>query len=262
MDYLLGKKDVCMHSIQTVGRCWKAILALLCPLSGYNSTLKAQECLNGVAWVVSIQGRALLKSVDEPQWRVVRQGERICPGDQLRVTANSRAGLVLHNDSLLRLAENSELLFSAPTAEGNIYLDLLKGISHILSRIRHSFQINTPYINAYVEGTEFTVASGPSGAQVTVLEGQVVARIHYEQTIEPTQVAGFNQYFDDKGGSEVEQFGLGMDTKFENGVSVGIEFVRRDLVIPIINADVSFESSDEKLTRSYLYWPVIDRLGI
>jgi ferric-dicitrate binding protein FerR (iron transport regulator) len=165
-----------MHDIQTVGRCWKAILALLCLLSGYNSTLKAQECLNGVAWVVSIQGRALLKSVDEPQWRVVRQGERICPGDQLRVTANSRAGLVLHNDSLLRLAENSELLFSAPTAEGNIYLDLLKGISHILSRIRHSFQINTPYINAYVEGTEFTVASGPSGAQVTVLEGQVVAR--------------------------------------------------------------------------------------
>ncbi|MGD8910602.1 MAG: FecR domain-containing protein, partial [Chromatiales bacterium] len=106
----------------------------------------------------------------------MRQGEHFCPKDRLRVSRNSRAGLVLHNDSLLRLHENSSVRFSAPTEKGNTFLELLIGIGHFISRLRQPFLVNTPFINAYIEGTEFTVESGPDGARVTVLEGQVVAR--------------------------------------------------------------------------------------
>ncbi|MCU7921056.1 MAG: TonB-dependent receptor [Candidatus Thiodiazotropha sp. (ex Epidulcina cf. delphinae)] len=139
--------------------------------------LAARECAESVAWAASIQGRVELKSLSEPHWRAVRQGDRFCPGDRLRVSPNGRAGLILHNESLLRLAENSNVRFSAPSEEGTtFFLDLRNGIAHIISRIRHSLQVNTPYVNAHTEGTEFTVESGSDGALVTVLEGQAIAR--------------------------------------------------------------------------------------
>jgi Flp pilus assembly protein TadD len=83
---------------------------------------------------------------------------------------------MLNNESLLRLAENSSVHFIASNNEGTAFLELLNGIAHIISRFRHSFQIKTPYLNAYIEGTEFTVDSGSDSAGVTVLEGQVIAR--------------------------------------------------------------------------------------
>jgi len=92
------------------------------------------------------------------------------------VSTNGRAGLILYDESLLRLAENSNVRFSAPSEEGSTLLELLHGITHIISRTRHSFQVDTPYVNAYIEGTEFTVESASDHALVTVLEGRVIAR--------------------------------------------------------------------------------------
>jgi tetratricopeptide (TPR) repeat protein len=106
------------------------------------------------------------------------------------VGRNSRAGLILHNDGLLRLAENSNVRFNAPTEEGNFFLDLLNGIAHIISRFRQPYQVNTPYINAHVEGTEFTIESHPDSARVTLLEGKVVAYNEYgEVTVTDGQQA-------------------------------------------------------------------------
>jgi tetratricopeptide (TPR) repeat protein len=132
-----------------------------------------------VAWAVSIQGLVELKSANETHWRAVRQGDHFCPGDNLRVGRNSRAGLILHNEGLLRLADNSNVRFNAPTEEGNFLIDLFNGVGHIISRFHRPYQVNTPFINAHVEGTEFTIESHPDSARVTVLEGQVVAYNEY-----------------------------------------------------------------------------------
>jgi ferric-dicitrate binding protein FerR (iron transport regulator) len=91
------------------------------------------------------------------------------------VGANSRAGLTLNDDTLLRLAENSSVRISAPKQNGTSWLHLLQGIAHFISRVRHRFQVNTPYVNASVEGTEFTVHASEEGGGVTVLEGRVRA---------------------------------------------------------------------------------------
>jgi tetratricopeptide (TPR) repeat protein len=142
---------------------------------GLTQTLSASECATPVAQAVSIQGRVEVRTEDVSTWTPVVQNEWLCPGDHVRVGANSRAGLSLNDDTLLRLAENSIMRISAPETEGSAWLDLLEGITHIISRVRHKFQINTPYVNASIEGTEFTLQATEDGGGVTVLEGRVRA---------------------------------------------------------------------------------------
>jgi hypothetical protein len=79
-----------------------------------------------------------------------------------------------------------------------------------------------------------------------------------DQTLEPTQVAGFNQFFDDADVTKAWRYGVGIDQKFKN-VFGGVEFARRDLKIPLIDATVSPPpvtkiNAKETLARTYLLW--------
>jgi hypothetical protein len=76
------------------------------------------------------------------------------------------------------------------------------------------------------------------------------------QTIEPTQVAGFNQFFDDLGGDEAWRYGAAIDHKFRQDLFGGLELSKRDLDIPFIGPtlEVSEAKWQEKLGRAYLYW--------
>ena len=76
------------------------------------------------------------------------------------------------------------------------------------------------------------------------------------QTIEPTQVAGFNQIFDDPNGTKSRRLGIGFDTHYHNRVFGGFEISSRDLVVPLfstIDNNFNFEDQTEKLYRGYLY---------
>ena len=53
------------------------------------------------------------------------------------------------------------------------------------------------------------------------------------QTIEPTQVAGFNQFFDDTTGTDAWTFGVGLDQKLTDEVLIGAEVVGRKLSVSI-----------------------------
>ncbi len=114
-------------------------------------------------------------SLSRPQWRAVKQGNGLCPGDRLRVGANSRAGLYLTNNSMLRLNEFSTVTFTSPSPQGVSGLSLEEGIAHFISRLKQRFEVITPYVNSAVEGTEFVIAVGDGQTQVTVFEGQVRA---------------------------------------------------------------------------------------
>ena len=80
------------------------------------------------------------------------------------------------------------------------------------------------------------------------------------QTIEPTQVAGFNQFFDDVGGTKSWRYGVAVDQKFTEAVYGGLELSQRDLDIPIgfsappAPPKVEWFESRERLGRAYLYW--------
>ncbi len=73
------------------------------------------------------------------------------------------------------------------------------------------------------------------------------------QTIEPTQVAGFIQIFDDPTGSRSQRKGVGLDTKITKNIYHGIEASERDLKVPAFNSTF-LDKSDEQLYRMYLYW--------
>jgi len=75
------------------------------------------------------------------------------------------------------------------------------------------------------------------------------------QTLEPTQVAGFNQLFADQLGTEAWRYGLGLDYAVNTDLKIGIELSKRDITRTFIN-NGSIEEEDQKKGshRAYLYW--------
>jgi tetratricopeptide (TPR) repeat protein len=159
------------------------LFTLLCFLSIISQSLHAKSCPEPVAQAHSIQGHVEQLTKTSDNWVAVNLNEGFCPGDQIRVGRNSRASLLLNDDTLVRLAENSSILLSAPDNDGSSWLDLIEGVAHFISRIRHRFQVNTPYMNACIEGTEFTVETDEEHTAVTVLEGSVVATNEYGEVM-------------------------------------------------------------------------------
>src|SRR6185295_11170879 len=53
------------------------------------------------------------------------------------------------------------------------------------------------------------------------------------QTIEPTQVAGFNQFFDEPPSTRAWNYGLGVDTKVGTRLNIGAEGTLRRLSVPV-----------------------------
>jgi tetratricopeptide (TPR) repeat protein len=85
-----------------------------------------------------------------------------------------------------------------------------------------------------------------------------------DQTLEPTQVAGFNQFYDEPSATQAKVWGVALDQKLGGRVFGGGEYSRRELTIPFTSiqidpetgdASVSVEDTpgDERLGRAYLF---------
>jgi tetratricopeptide (TPR) repeat protein len=87
-------------------------------------------------------------------------------------------------------------------------------------------------------------------------------------TIEPTQIAGFNQLFDDAGlGTDTWRYGIGVDHRLTRHLYGGLEFTRRELSVPFEGIDlatgaIGVRKADwrEDLVRGYLYWTPLSRV--
>jgi outer membrane receptor protein involved in Fe transport len=80
-----------------------------------------------------------------------------------------------------------------------------------------------------------------------------------DQTLEPTQVAGFNQFFDDLNIATSWRYGAAIDQKFARDLFGGLEFSKRDLESPVINSTATPPTNNtfdrkEYLSRAYLFW--------
>jgi tetratricopeptide (TPR) repeat protein len=81
------------------------------------------------------------------------------------------------------------------------------------------------------------------------------------QTLEPTQVAGFNQFYsDDVSATDAWNYGIAFDQRFSVDLYGGAEFVYRDLKVPFMSFTEVGDSKkteadwDEKRSRAYLFW--------
>ena len=79
------------------------------------------------------------------------------------------------------------------------------------------------------------------------------------QTLEPTQVSGFNQFFDDTNLTRSWRYAGAIDQKFTKDLFGGVELSKRDLTVPFIGSGLTGPTSEEAdwtehLARTYLFW--------
>jgi tetratricopeptide (TPR) repeat protein len=98
-----------------------------------------------------------------------------------------------------------------------------------------------------------------SGTSIRAAAFRVLKRtLITDQTLEPTQVAGFNQFFDDANIANAWRYGAAIDQKFTKDIFGGLEISRRDIEISVPGSTSSSPpqkiDANEDLARSYLFW--------
>ncbi len=86
-----------------------------------------------------------------------------------------------------------------------------------------------------------------------------------DQTIEPTQVSGFNQFFDEVNGTDYWVYGGAIDQKFTQSIYGGAEFTYRNLNVPFLDlntGNLKNSNWDEYLARAYFFWTPSKWLGL
>lgn len=147
----------------------------------------APECEKWMAKMVSTQGRVEKQGSDQSNWRQVEKDEYFCQGDRIRTRKHSRVTLELGNESLVTLEQSSALAF--PVMDQGSFqwlLELFQGTAFFRSRSPHQLRIDTPFVNAVHEGTEFMIAVTKQQTEISVFDGRVAAenlagRVHIDK---------------------------------------------------------------------------------
>ncbi|ANE56162.1 FecR domain-containing protein [Methylomonas sp. DH-1] len=84
-------------------------------------------------------------------------------------------------------------------------------------------------------------------------------RLAANQTIEPTQIAGFNQFFDENNSADAWRYGFGIDYRAAKNVFLGGEVSWRDSNQPFVSRGiVSNQARNESSHLAYAYWTVAE----
>ncbi|MDX1711925.1 MAG: FecR family protein, partial [Rhodovibrionaceae bacterium] len=139
------------------------------------STAQARECEPAAGRLVSVEGLVEIES--GAGWKSADVDASLCEEDTVRTGRNSRAAISLLNDAVLRLDQNTtvRLVDITPEPEERSFLDMIAGAIQSFSRDPRRLEVDTPYLNATVEGTEFALLVTDDRSELTVLEGQVRA---------------------------------------------------------------------------------------
>jgi tetratricopeptide (TPR) repeat protein/opacity protein-like surface antigen len=148
------------------------VLALL------QSQAFAQEaCREPAGRFASIEGHVQIRGDGQQAWHPAKPVDRLCKGDTIRVGELSRAAVVLVNEAVIRLDQNTtmRLIDISGKKEQRSFLEVVKGAIQTFIRKPKLLSVNTPYLNGSIEGTEFQVRVDEDRASILVLEGRVLA---------------------------------------------------------------------------------------
>jgi tetratricopeptide (TPR) repeat protein len=166
-----------------------------------------EPCPNPLARVVSVQGMVEVRRARATPWQVANLDTVVCHGDSVRVLENGRAALALSNEVLVRLDHRSAITFAGPDPGSPSFIDMCRGALHFLMRSPRPIRVLTPFLNAAVEGTEFTLAHRETQDVLTVLEGRVSALNSRDRAIPQTCETLPDQVHTAGGGRAVLQAG-------------------------------------------------------
>ena len=84
------------------------------------------------------------------------------------------------------------------------------------------------------------------------------------RTIEPTQIVGFNQFFDDINGTKSWRYAAAVDWRINRDLASGAELTYREMDEPVFTLDGggTQESRDEQLHKLYVYWTPTERISV
>jgi tetratricopeptide (TPR) repeat protein len=153
------------------------ILAIFMAIfSGYLfPTIAAAEMDYWVGKIVSVQGSVQVRRTGATEWVPVRLNDTYAFGDMIRVQEQSRAAVVLRNEAILRLDQNTTITFSASEEKGTSLLNMFNGAAHFFSPTPRKLKVTTPFVNAAISGTEFFVRVERNQTLLSVFEGRVAA---------------------------------------------------------------------------------------
>jgi tetratricopeptide (TPR) repeat protein len=153
------------------------------------------------------------------------------------------------------------------TRHFNVYsyahINLLKNVTFTIGTSYDAITGDFPGEDRYQVNPKFGIIWNPlPGTTVRAAAFKVLKRtLITQQTLEPTQVAGFNQFFDDFNLTEAWRYGGAIDQKFTQGLFGGVEVSGRALKVPFLDFTVNPADPptreadwDEYLGRTYLFW--------
>ncbi|MGF1563446.1 MAG: TonB-dependent receptor domain-containing protein [Geminicoccaceae bacterium] len=137
----------------------------------------AQEpaCERPIAQVPAIEGRVF--RLDGSNRYPLARGDQLCPGQVILTGSESRVAFALQPaGTVLRVDQNSQVALHAGEDESApSLLELLRGAIYFLARQPRQLSVETPFVNAGIEGTEVLISVTPAGERWLVLEGALEA---------------------------------------------------------------------------------------
>lgn len=144
-------------------------------------------------------------------------------------------------------------IYSTIKLFSNIYTNIGSSIDHISNLDTEKTTIN-PKVGL------FWLPSPNTTLRLAAFKAQKRSFIN-DQTLEPTQVAGFNQFFDDADGTEAWRFGTGIDHVLTNTINIGYEWSKRQVELPAAAKYYTDGRFNEYSQRAYLNWVITDGIA-
>jgi predicted Zn-dependent protease len=211
------------------------------------------------------------------------EGGAYLTGGRLNVVAG---GSVFSGSDQLRPILFGRTALPITTAQADDHSVWLYSNLTVVPALRLTLGGNFDQQRAVVDRTQFSPKLGASwdilsgttlrAAWFTNLKRPLIGDPSFRggQTIEPTQIAGFDQFFDDLLGTKARRWGIGIDRKFSNPfftsdtLLMGAEWSQRQLVVPISSmaptglTTISQPGWKERYGRAYLGWLLGERLAL
>ncbi len=153
---------------------------ILCPIGigGFQPVIvvfAAERCIAPTATrLVSEQGNVTWSTLGNAALAPAKLNDLLCARDTVRLGTKSRAVLRLPNETIIPLDQNTVFQLKQPISEKEpIVIERIQGAIHVITRALKPFKVNTPFMNAAVDGTEFYVGVDSEEARVAVIEGKV-----------------------------------------------------------------------------------------
>ena len=122
--------------------CPIGLLAVIALMWSYPQICSAaSSCDPWTARMVSVQGDVEVRRAGETQWQPARLSDLYCAGDRIQVGERSRADVVLANQPILRLDQNSTITLGGIKEQRTALVELLRGALYFFSRLPRNLDI-------------------------------------------------------------------------------------------------------------------------